>query len=201
MDTVNEILMPAFIFVVTFCFLCCQVSGNKTVHAEVEAGNSVPEVEAVAEELVAEEPVAEEPVAAEPVAAEPVAAEPVVEEPVAAEPVAEEPVAAEPVVEEPVAEEPVAAEPVAAEPVAAEPVAAELYEEALKIINGLKKLEARKLCKPLDIQQKRNKVELSKDILVGNIKKKFKENPRLVIDIISEKLNINFGTTDSIKAA
>ena len=181
MDTVNEILMPAFIFVVTFCFLCCQVSGNKTVHAEVEAGNSVPEVEAVAEELVAEELVAEEPVA---------------EEPVAAEPVAAEPVAAEPVVEEPVAEE-----PVAEEPVAEEPVAAELYEEALKIINGLKKLEARKLCKPLDIQQKRNKVELSKDILVGNIKKKFKENPRLVIDIISEKLNINFGTTDSIKAA
>lgn len=172
MDTVNEILMPTFIFMVTFCFLCCQVSGKATVHAEIE---SVPEVEPVAAEPMAE---------VEPVAAEPVAAEPMTE----VEPMAEV--------------ERVAVEPVAVEPIAeVEPVATELYEEALKIINGLKKLEARQLCKPLGIQQKRNKIELSKDILIGNIKKKFKENPRLVIELLTEKLNIKFAsaTANSVK--
>ena len=166
MDTVNEILMPAFIFTVTFCFLCCQVSSGKTnitVHpeVEVEAGNLASAVEPAVE-------------------AEPVA----VVEPAAVEPV--------PVVE------PAAVEPVAVEPVAVE---AELYNQVLDRINSLKKLEARQLCKPLGIQQKRNGVELTKTMLVGKIKKKFKENPGLVIALLSEKLNIKFATADSVKAA
>jgi hypothetical protein len=162
MDTLNEILMPAFIFTVTFCFLCCQVSGKtRTVHPEVES------------ETLA----------------------------LATEPVAVEPVVAEPAGVEPVVAEAVAVEPVVAEAVAVEPVAPELYEQALNIINGLKIREARQLCKPLGIQQKRNGVELRKEMLVGNIKKKFKENPGLVIATLSEKLNIKFVTADSVKAA
>lgn len=82
--------------------------------------------------------------------------------------------------------------PMVLEPVQAQQqtVTPELYDQAVTVINGLNKVQLRKLCKPLGVQQKRNGVELSKQLMAGNIKKVFKTNPELVISTISERLDI-----------
>ncbi len=71
----------------------------------------------------------------------------------------------------------------------------ELYTEAVAVIDSLNKVSARKLCKPLRIQQKRNGVELTKELMVANIKRVLKTNPELVISTISEKLKIDLVAT------
>ncbi len=60
--------------------------------------------------------------------------------------------------------------------------------QVLQIISRLDKRESRPLCKPLKIQQKRNGTELSLDFIRGAIRRKFNENPALVIATIREKL-------------
>jgi ribosomal protein S13 len=88
-----------------------------------------------------------------------------------------------PVINNPVA---VVLEPVQAPPT----VTPSSYEQALTVINGLTKVQLRKLCKPLGIQQKRNDVELTKDLMAANIKKVLKSNEQLVISTIVQKLDI-----------
>ncbi len=60
--------------------------------------------------------------------------------------------------------------------------------QVLQLISCLSKRESRPLCKPLGIQQKRNGTELSLEFIRGAIKRKFNENPALVIATIREKL-------------
>lgn len=74
-------------------------------------------------------------------------------------------------------------------------VTPELYTEAVAVIDSLNKVSARKLCKPLGIQQKRNGVELTKELMVASIKRVLKTNPELVISTISEKLKIDLVAT------
>lgn len=88
-----------------------------------------------------------------------------------------------PVINNPVA---VVLEPVQAPPT----VTPSSYEQALTVINGLTKVQLRKLCKPLGIQQKRNGVELTKDLMAATIKKVLKSNEQLVISTIAQKLDI-----------
>jgi hypothetical protein len=63
-----------------------------------------------------------------------------------------------------------------------------LYNLALQEIKGLSKRKARKLCKPLGIQQKRNNVEISQEMMIGFIIRKFRENPDRVINVIYQQL-------------
>jgi hypothetical protein len=63
-----------------------------------------------------------------------------------------------------------------------------LYNLALQEIKGLSKRKARKLCKPLGIQQKRNGVEISQEMMIGFIIRKFRENPDRVISVIHQQL-------------
>ncbi len=74
-------------------------------------------------------------------------------------------------------------------------VTPELYARTVAVIDNLNKVNARKLCKPLGIQQKRNGVELTKELMVANIKRVLKTNPELVISTISEKLEIDLVAT------
>jgi hypothetical protein len=74
-------------------------------------------------------------------------------------------------------------------------VTLELYARTVAVIDNLNKVNARKLCKPLGIQQKRNGVELTKELMVANIKRVLKTNPELVISTISEKLEIDLVAT------
>ncbi len=60
--------------------------------------------------------------------------------------------------------------------------------QVLEIVSQLTKRQSRPLCKPLNIQQKRNGTELSLDFIRGAIRRKFNENPALVIATIREKL-------------
>ncbi len=60
--------------------------------------------------------------------------------------------------------------------------------QVLQLISCLSKRESRPLCKPLGIQQKRNGTELSLEFIRGAIRRKFNENPALVIATIREKL-------------
>ena len=60
--------------------------------------------------------------------------------------------------------------------------------QVLEIISQRTKRQSRPLCKPLKIQQKRNGTELSLEFIRGAIKRKFNENPALVIATIREKL-------------
>ncbi len=60
--------------------------------------------------------------------------------------------------------------------------------QVLEMISQLTKRQSRPLCKPLNIQQKRNGTELSLDFIRGAIRRKFNENPALVIATIREKL-------------
>ena len=74
-------------------------------------------------------------------------------------------------------------------------VTPELYAQTVAVIDSLNKVSARKLCKPLGIQQKRNGVELTKELMVASIKRVLKTNPELVISTISEKLKIDLVAT------
>lgn len=64
----------------------------------------------------------------------------------------------------------------------------DFHNQVLAAINELGKREARRLCSPLKIQQKRNGIELSTELMVAAIRKKFKTNPDQVIAVIRERL-------------
>lgn len=166
---INEILLPPVLLLIVFCMMCCQLprhSHSATVYTELR--NAVDLWSPVVENDGAN-------------------LEDSVEDLTPANSMEDVPMVLEPVDLEPVVLEPVVLEPVQAQQ---QTVTPELYDQAVTVINGLNKVQLRKLCKPLGVQQKRNGVELSKQLMAGNIKKVFKTNPELVISTISERLDI-----------
>jgi hypothetical protein len=59
------------------------------------------------------------------------------------------------------------------------------HQSIPEIIDGLGKRDIRKLCSPLGIQQKTNGTELTTELMKALVKRKFKENPLLVVEVIS----------------
>ena len=64
----------------------------------------------------------------------------------------------------------------------------DFHSQVLAAIDSLGKREARRLCSPLKIQQKRNGIELSTELMLAAIRKKFKSDPDRVIAVIGERL-------------
>ncbi len=64
----------------------------------------------------------------------------------------------------------------------------ELYAQAIAAIDNLGKREARKIMGALKLQQKRNGVELSTELMVASIKREFKASPERVIEAIRLRL-------------
>ncbi len=64
----------------------------------------------------------------------------------------------------------------------------ELYIQVLAVLDGLGKREARKLMGGLKLQQKRNGVELSTELMVASIRLQFKADPERVIEVIRDRL-------------
>ncbi|NJO93846.1 MAG: hypothetical protein HC820_04905 [Hydrococcus sp. RM1_1_31] len=64
------------------------------------------------------------------------------------------------------------------------------HQSIPEIIDRLSKRELRKLCsrKALNIQQKTNGIELTVDLMKASVKRKFKENPQKVTQVIGERL-------------
>lgn len=63
-----------------------------------------------------------------------------------------------------------------------------LYAQALDAIDNLGKREARKVMGGLKLQQKRNGVELSTELMIASIKREFKASPERVIEVINSRL-------------
>jgi phosphohistidine swiveling domain-containing protein len=167
--TLNEILLPPFLFIVTFCFLCCQLrSASYTIAIQQ------PETEAVATPQTQTETVEE------------VEAE---QESAVEEHVLDQPQPDTPVVE---TLENVPAEIEAEETVtsvsAVNSLQPELCTQVLAVIDNLGKREARKIMGALKLQQKRNGVELSTELMVASIKREFKASPDRVIEAIRDRL-------------
>ncbi|NJO93271.1 MAG: hypothetical protein HC820_00920 [Hydrococcus sp. RM1_1_31] len=57
-----------------------------------------------------------------------------------------------------------------------------------ELIDRLGKRDLRKLCSPLGIKQKTNGTELTTELMKALVKRKFKENPQKVIQVISDRL-------------
>jgi hypothetical protein len=185
--TINEILLPPFLFVVTFCFLCCQLPRTRYTTAtqlkEAEDGAVATQQPldgfySVEEILLEQESAVEESDTPSPQPDTP-----------AMEDFEDVPV------EKDVAETVTSASSVSnPQP--------ELYAQALVAIDGLGKREARKLCCPLSIQQKRNGVELSTELMIASIKREFKASPERVIEAIRERLpDLLPATADPIQLA
>jgi hypothetical protein len=58
----------------------------------------------------------------------------------------------------------------------------ELYIQVLAVLDGLGKREARKLMGGLKLQQKRNGVELSTELMVASIRLQFKADPGFLVN-------------------
>jgi hypothetical protein len=205
--TVNELLLPPFLFVVTFCFLCCQLPGTRTCLATPQ-----PEAEAIAIPQPHDEPSSALEILKE---QEPVPARrkdeelqadlwetPVVEESVTLEPQAgtllvedKKDVPVEEHADETITSSKVVAASCTAQDAEAdlkpEPGAnqqPEVYAQVLAAIDGLGKREARKMMGGLKLQQKRNGVELSTELMVASIRREFKTSPERVIEVMSDRL-------------
>lgn len=205
--TVNELLLPPFLFVVTFCFLCCQLPDTRTRLATQQ-----PEAEAIAipqphdspstalEILKEQEPVPviiqDEEFQAD------VGRAPAVEELVTLEPQADillvedkkdvpvEGHAAETVTSSKVVAASCTAQDAEAD-LKPEPGASqqpEVYAQVLAAIDGLGKREARKMMGGLKLQQKRNGVELSTELMIASIRRELKTDPERVIEVIRDRL-------------
>jgi hypothetical protein len=61
------------------------------------------------------------------------------------------------------------------------------YQSIPEIIDSLGKRDIRKLCSPLGIQQKTNGTELTTELMKALVKRKFKENPQMVVEVISDR--------------
>jgi hypothetical protein len=190
--TLNEILLPPFLFIVTFCFLCCQLKRQSYTEATqnplasalpvatpqpLDEPTAIKEIQALQETTPAIVPVASllqtdgREVKAIEEYSTPL------------------PQADTLTVEE---RENVPVEQDAGETVYSAELASsqqsELCAQVLAVIDGLGKREARKLCGPLGIQQKRNGVELSTELMVASIRREFKANPDRVKKVFGERL-------------
>jgi hypothetical protein len=65
----------------------------------------------------------------------------------------------------------------------------EVHTQVLAVIDNLGKREARKLMGGLKLQQKRNRVELSTELMVASIRREFKADPERVIEVICARLS------------
>ena len=170
--TINSILLPPFLFVVTFCFLCCQLPRHSYITGTIQ-----PKAQ---EEAIATPQQEDEPESGEEILSE---QEPAVEE--LAIPSAQP--------DTPVTEdlENVPVEADAGESVTALSVSnpqSLLEAQALAALDNLGKREARKLMGGLKLQQKRNGVELSTELMIASIRREFKVSPERVIEVINERL-------------
>lgn len=152
--TVNEILLPPFLFIVTFCFLCCQLKQGK-VHGVLEA-QETQRAEGAETEKTTLSPLASK-----------------------ASPVS--PALQNVLVEQDGGETVTLTE-------AASSPQSELYAPFLAAIDELGKREARKVMGGLKLQQKRNAIELSTELMVACIRREFKASPERVIEVIRERL-------------
>jgi hypothetical protein len=171
--TINEILLPPFLFVVTFCFLCCQLPRARYTTAtqlkEAEDG-------AVATQQPLDEPYSVEEILLE--------QESAVEESDTPSPQPDTP-ATEDFEDVPVEKD--AAETVTSASAVDDPQRS-LEAQVLAAINQLGKREARKVMGGLKLQQKRNGVELTTELMVASIRREFKASPDRVIQVMSERL-------------
>lgn len=170
--TINSILFPLFLFLVTFCFLCCQLPRHSYITDTIQ-----PKAQ---EEAIAPPQQEDEPESGEEILSE---QEPAVEG--TAIPSAQP--------DTPVTEdlENVPVEADAGESVTAFSVSnpqSSLEAQALAALDNLGKREARKLMGGLKLQQKRNGVELSTELMVASIRREFKVDPERVIEVMSDRL-------------
>jgi hypothetical protein len=160
--TINEILLPPFLFLVVFCFLCCQL---KRPHYVTATQQPEAEIKPVAFPQPQGSPEAVEEIQIE--------QEPTIEE-AATEDLEDVPVKTD-----------------VGESVTTEPIPRpqpELYIQVLAALDELGKREARKVMGGLKLQQKRNGVELSTELMIASIRREFKADPDLVIAVIQERL-------------
>jgi hypothetical protein len=176
--TINSILLPPFLFFVTFCFLCCQLPRHSQLPRNSHITDTIePKAQ---EEAIATPQLFDEPYSVEEVLSE---QEPAVEELAIA--------SAQP--DTPMTED---LENVAVEADAGDEVTALLVSSpqssleaiALAALDNLGKREARKLMGGLKLQQKRNGVELSTELMIASIRREFKASPERVIEVIRSRL-------------
>jgi len=170
--TINSILLPPFLFFVTFCFLCCQLPRKSHINSTIQ-----PKAQ---EEAIATPPPFDEPCSGEEILSE---QEPAVEESAIASAQPDTPVT------EDLENVPVEAD--AVESVLAVSVSSpqsSLEAIALAALDNLGKREARKLMGGLKLQQKRNGVELSTELMIASIRREFKVSPERVIEVIRSRL-------------
>ncbi len=170
--TLNEILLPPFLLLIVFCFACCQLPRHSATVSTTErpVGTEQPSVETLHGDIETEQEFTTAIEHSERI-------EDSLED--RASPSSVENVTVEKATQEALMKT----------------VTPELYARTVAVIDNLNKVNARKLCKPLGIQQKRNGVELTKELMVANIKRVLKTNPELVISTISEKLKIDLVAT------
>jgi hypothetical protein len=171
--TLNEVLLPPFLFIVVFCFLCCQLPQTRYTTA-----TDLPEIEPIA---IPQQKT--EPYSVEEILQADVGRVSMVEEPATPSPQPDTP--AEELENVPALEEALETVTVT-EPVSSQQT--EVYAQALAAIDNLGKREARKLMGGLKLQQKRNGVELSTELMVASIKREFKVEPDRVIEAIRLRL-------------
>jgi hypothetical protein len=176
--TLNEILLPPFLFLVVFCFLCCHLPRSRysTATIEPEAETSaiaIPQqkTSTIEEILLEQEPSP--------------ATSSYVEEPAASRPQPDT-TAVEDLREDVLVEKDAPETVASAEPISSQQT--ELEAQALAVIDNLGKREARKLMGGLRLQQKRNGVELSTELMVASIRREFKADPERVIEVMTERL-------------
>jgi hypothetical protein len=183
--TINEILLPPFLFFVTFCFLCCQLPlksyttatiGPKTEAETVTTAQSQDEPSTALEIQTLIEPVLAIIQDKELQADEREA--PVVNSSSTSFPETDTP-------EVTAVSTALVADLKPEQGASQQP---EVYAQALAAIDNLGKREARKLMGGLKLQQKRNGVELSKELMVASIKREFKAFPDRVIEVMSDCL-------------
>ncbi len=166
--TIKSILLPPFIFFVIFCFFCCQLPRNSHITGTIE-----PKAQ---EEAIATPPPCDEPYSVEEILSE---QESTVEESAIA--------SAQPDTSVTEDLENVAVEADAGDEVTALLVSSpqsSLEAIALAALDNLGKREARKLMGGLKLQQKRNGVELSTELMIASIRREFKVSPERVIEVI-----------------
>lgn len=172
--TLNEVLLPPFLFIVVFCFLCCQI--KRTCYT---IATDQPEAEAIAIPQPQTEPSTVEKILQADVGRTPVVEEPATPSPqpdtLATEDFEDVPV------EKDTAETVTSVEPISTQQT-------EFYAQVLAVIDKLGKREARKLMGSLKLQQKRNGVELSTELMIASIRREFKVSPERVIEVMSDRL-------------
>ena len=67
-------------------------------------------------------------------------------------------------------------------------------DEVLANIRALSKRDLRKILTPLGVQQKRNGVEIAKDMAIAQVTRIYKDNPQKTIAILRQKLPNKFSS-------